>query len=88
MNHVFKKVWSKTLGRMVVTSELAKNAVEGSSSNVKKAGQDNKELFDINLLGDKLNSTQLNSTQLNSTQLNSTQLNSTQLNSTQLNSKL
>ncbi|MEG2433833.1 MAG: ESPR-type extended signal peptide-containing protein, partial [Acinetobacter sp.] len=35
MNHIFKKIWNSALGRMVVTSELAKNTVGGSGT-VKK----------------------------------------------------
>ena len=31
MNHIFKIVWSRTLGRLVVTSELSRSRVAGSS---------------------------------------------------------
>lgn len=32
MNHIFKKVWNKSLGRIVVVSEHAKNSIGGSGS--------------------------------------------------------
>jgi hypothetical protein len=38
MNKIFKIIWSKALGRMVITSELAKQAISQRTSTIKKIG--------------------------------------------------
>ena len=43
MNHIFKKIWNRSLGRMVVTSELARNTVGGSGT-VEKAVDLNQDI--------------------------------------------
>ena len=59
MNHIFKKIWNKSLGRMIVVSENAKSAgktdnttgiQQNSLSNAHYDEQGKSEVFPLNLL--------------------------------------
>ena len=55
MNHIFKTVSNKALGRVMVTSELAKTNVVGSSGTSKKVYDSNGKLLNSSGLVDIVN---------------------------------